>query len=41
MVLRIGNELERRRHNPLLFFLKCLEADDTHPEERMRKNEEG
>ena len=27
-VRRIRNELERRRHNPLLFFLKCLEADD-------------
>ena len=25
---RIRNELERRGHNPLLFFLKCLEADD-------------
>ena len=27
-VRRICNELERRGHNPLLFFLKCLEADD-------------
>jgi hypothetical protein len=27
-VRRIRNELKRRGHNPLLFFLKCLEADD-------------
>jgi hypothetical protein len=27
-VRRIRNELERRGHNPLLFSLKCLEADD-------------
>lgn len=27
-VLPIRNELERRGHNPLLFFLKCLDADD-------------
>ena len=28
MARQIRNELERRGHNPLLFFLKCLEADD-------------
>ena len=27
-VRQIRNELERRGHNPLLFFLKSLEADD-------------
>lgn len=27
-VRRIRNELERRGHNPLLFFLKYLEDDD-------------
>ena len=27
-VREIRNELERRGHNLLLFFLKCLEADD-------------
>ena len=27
-IRQIRNELERRGHNPLLFFLKCLEADD-------------
>jgi hypothetical protein len=26
-VRRIRNELERRGHNPLVFFLKCLEAN--------------
>ncbi len=26
-VYRSRNELERRGHNPLLLFLKCLEAD--------------
>ena len=26
MVRHIRNALERRGHNPLLFFLKCLEA---------------
>lgn len=32
----ICNELERRGHNPLLFFLKCLEADDARLPELMR-----
>ena len=27
-VRRIRNELERRGHQPLLFFLKCLESED-------------
>ncbi len=27
-VRQIRNELEKRGHNPLLFFLKCLEDDD-------------
>jgi hypothetical protein len=27
-VREIRNELERRGHNPLLFFLKCLSDDD-------------
>jgi hypothetical protein len=27
-VHQIRTELERRRHHPLRFFLKCLEADD-------------
>jgi len=27
-VREIRNELERRGHNPLPFFLKCLEDDD-------------
>ena len=31
----IRNELERRGHHPLLFFLKCLQADDARLEERM------
>ena len=33
---RIRNELERRGHNPLLFFLKCLEADDARLPELIR-----
>jgi len=32
----IRNELERRGHNPLLFFLKCLEADDARLPELIR-----
>ena len=35
-VRRIRNELERRGHNPLLFFLKCLEADDARLPELIR-----
>lgn len=35
-VRRIRNELERRGRNPLLFFLKCLEADDARPPELIR-----
>ena len=35
-VRRIRNELERRGHNPLLFFLKCLEADDARRPELIR-----
>lgn len=35
-VRRIRNELERRGHNPLLFFLKCLEADDARLPELVR-----
>ena len=27
-VRQIRNELEKRGHNPLLFFLKCLEDDN-------------
>jgi len=33
-VRHIPNELERRRHHPRLFFLKCLEADNVRPPER-------
>lgn len=32
----IRNEPERRGHNPLLFFLKCLEADDARRPELIR-----
>ena len=35
-VRRIRNKLERRGHNPLLFFLKCLEADDVRLPELIR-----
>jgi len=28
LVRPISNELERHGHYPLLFFLKCLDADD-------------
>jgi hypothetical protein len=35
-VRRIRNELERHGHNPLLFFLKCLEADDARVPELIR-----
>src|SRR5277367_3441113 len=35
-VREIRNELERRGHNPLLFFLKCLEADDARLPELIR-----
>ena len=35
-VCRTRNELERRGHNPLLFFLKCLEADDARLPELIR-----
>ena len=33
----IRNELERRGHNPLLFFLKCLEDDDARLPELTRE----
>ena len=33
---QIHNELERRGHHPLLFFLKCLEADDARLPELIR-----
>ena len=33
-VRQVRNELERRGHNPLLFFLKCLDADDARPPAR-------
>jgi hypothetical protein len=35
-VRRIRNALERRGHNSLLFFLKCLEADDARLPELIR-----
>jgi hypothetical protein len=35
-VRQIRNELERLGHNPLLFFLKCLEADDARLPELIR-----
>lgn len=35
-VRRIRNELERRGHNPLVFFLKCLAADDARLPELIR-----
>lgn len=35
-VRRIRNELERRGHNPLLFFLKCMEDDDARLPELIR-----
>ncbi len=35
-VREIRNELERRGHNPLLFFLKCLETDDARLPELIR-----
>ncbi len=36
-VRHIRNELERRGHNPLLFFLKCLEDDDARLPELIRE----
>lgn len=36
-VRQIRNELERRGHNPLLFFLKCLENDDARLPELIRE----
>ena len=35
-VRQIRNELERRGHNPLLFFLKCMEDDDARLPELIR-----
>lgn len=36
-VRQIRNELEKRGHNPLLFFLKCLEDDDARLPELIRE----
>lgn len=33
----IRNELERRGHNPLLFFLKCLESEDARLPELLKQ----
>ncbi len=36
-VRRIRDELERRGHNPLIFFLKCLEDDESELPELLRR----